>query len=70
MTIDRREFIVGASAGIVAPTLPLLPSPRLFSAASENWEGFMIQGWSDGDHDAAADQMWIRISNSWRTAWR
>ncbi|HMA75252.1 MAG TPA: hypothetical protein VKP67_27755 [Xanthobacteraceae bacterium] len=70
MMIDRREFIAGASVVVVAPTLQLLPSQQPFSASCQDRVRFLIHGWSDGDDGAAADQVWIKISNSWRTAWR
>jgi hypothetical protein len=70
MMIDRREFIVGAGAVVAAPTLQLLPLQQSFSVSCQNRVVFLIHGWSD-DHDGqAADQVWIRLSNSWRTAWR
>jgi len=31
---------------------------------------FMIRGWSVEDDRAGANQVWITVSNSWRTAWR
>ena len=31
---------------------------------------FMIRGWSVQDDRAGANQVWITVSNSWRTAWR
>jgi hypothetical protein len=70
MIIDRREFIAGAGAVVVAPTLQLLPLQQPFSVSCQNHVAFLIHGWSDGGDDQAADQVWIRISNSWRTAWR
>jgi len=32
--------------------------------------GFMIRGWSVRDDRAGANQVWITVSTSWRTAWR
>jgi hypothetical protein len=68
--IDRRDFIAGTTLIFVAPTLQLLPSQQPSSVASQSRVVFMIDGWSVQDDRADANQVWIRISNSWRTAWR
>jgi hypothetical protein len=70
MMIDRREFIAGATLAFVAPAIPLLPSVQPVSAASQNGVVFMIRGWSVPDDGAGANQVWMTVSNSWRTAWR
>jgi hypothetical protein len=69
MMIDRREFIAGATLVFVAPAIPL-PSQRPPSAASQSRVVFMIRGWSVQDERAGANQVWITVNNSWRTAWR
>ena len=70
MMIDRRDFIASATLVFVAPTIYLLPSQRPSSAASPSRVVFMIRGWSVQDDRAGANQVWITVSNSWRTAWR
>ena len=70
MMINRREFIASATVVVVTPTLQLLPSQQPFSVSSQNRVSFLIHGWNDSDDGRAADQVWIKISNSWRTAWR
>jgi hypothetical protein len=70
MMIDRREFIASATLVFVAPAIHLLPSQQRVSAASQSRIVFMIRGWSVQDDCAAANQVWITVSNSWRTAWR
>jgi hypothetical protein len=70
MMIHRRDFIANAIAIGVAPTIQLLSAQQLSSAASQSRAVFMIHGWSIQDDRADADQAWITVSNSWRTAWR
>jgi hypothetical protein len=70
MMIDRREFIASAALVCVAPAIHLLPTQRPSSAASQNRVVFMIRGWSVQDDRAGANQVWITVNNSWRTAWR
>jgi hypothetical protein len=70
MMIDRRDFIAGATSVFVAPAIHLLPSQQPSSAASQSRVVFMIRGWSVQDDSAGANQAWITVSNSWRTAWR
>jgi hypothetical protein len=47
-----------------------LPSQQPSPAASQSRVVFMIRGWSVQDDRAGANQVWITVSNSWRTAWR
>ena len=68
--IDRRHFIASATLVCVAPAIHLLPSRQPASAASQSRVVFMIRGWSVQDDRAGANQVWITVSNSWRTAWR
>ena len=70
MMINRREFIASATLVFVAPAIHLLPSQQPPSAASQRGVAFMIRGWSVQDDRAGANQVWITVSNSWRTAWR
>jgi hypothetical protein len=70
MMIDRRDFIASATSVFVAPTIHLLPWQQPSSAASQSRVVFMIRGWSVQDDRADANQVWITVSNSWRTAWR
>ena len=70
MTVDRRTFVAGVTLLTVAPTLQLLPVPSSAAAANARRIVFMIDGWSiPGDSDSA-DEVWIRVGRSWRTAWR
>jgi hypothetical protein len=70
MMIDRRNFIVSATMVCVAPAIHLLPRQQPSSAATQSRVVFMIHGWSVQDDRADANQAWITVSNSWRTAWR
>jgi hypothetical protein len=72
MMIDRRDFIASATLVFVAPAIHLLPSQQPSSAASQSQSRvvFMIGGWSVQDDRADANQVWITVSNSWRTVWR
>jgi hypothetical protein len=70
MIIGRRDFIAGATLVVVAPAIHLLRSQQPSSAASPSRVIFMIRGWSVQENRAGADQVWITVSNSWRTAWR
>jgi hypothetical protein len=70
MIIDRRAFVAGATLLTVAPALALLPVPSSAAAANARRIIFRIDGWSiPGDSDSA-DEVWIRVDRSWRTAWR
>ena len=70
MMIDRRNFIASATLVFVAPAIHLLPSQQPSSAASQSSVVFMIRGWSVQDDRGGANQVWITVSNSWRTVWR
>jgi hypothetical protein len=70
MMIDRREFITSTILVGVIPAIQLLPWQQSSSAASQSRVVFMIRGWSVEDGRAGADQVWITINSSWRTAWR
>jgi hypothetical protein len=68
--MTRRDFIASASVAFVGPAIHLLPSQQPSSAASQGRVFFMIHGWSVQEDRAGANQAWITVSNSWRTAWR
>ena len=68
--IDRRDFIAGATLVFIAPAIRLLPSQQPASAADQSRVVFMIHGWSIQDDSASDNQVWMTVSNSWRTAWR
>ena len=70
MMIDRRDFIAGATLAFCAPVIRLLPSQQPSFTATQSRVVFMIRGWSVQDDPASADQVWMTVSNSWRTAWR
>ena len=71
MMIDRREFVASATLVFVAPTIHLVPSQQPSSAtASQSRVVFMIHQWSVQDDREGDNQVWITVSNSWRTAWR
>jgi hypothetical protein len=68
MTIDRRAFVAGTTLVAFAPAigfLPILPSTPAVNATDLV---FKIEGWSIPND--SADERWIRVGRSWRTAWR
>jgi hypothetical protein len=71
MTIGRRELIVGTAAtAAVAPTFKLLPSLLASNETRLRPVTFAIQGWSSQEDGETANLVWMRIGQSWRTAWR
>jgi hypothetical protein len=68
MTIDRRVFVAGTTLVAFAPAIGFLPIGLATPAADANHLAFKIEGWSDSDD--SADEVWIRVGRSWRTAWR
>jgi len=71
--IDRRTLIAGA--GVAAITPVILPALNLFGSPLSPDTGmsgpsFMIEGWSVPSDSGNADEVWIRVGHSWRTAWR
>lgn len=67
MIIDRRAFVAGATLAAFAPAIEFLPvlSPP---AANSSRLVFMIDGWSVPND--SAEEVWISVGRSWRTAWR
>jgi hypothetical protein len=70
MMIDRRDFIASTILVGLTPAIQLSPRQQSSSAASQSRVVFMIRGWSVEDERAGANQVWITVNNSWRTAWR
>jgi hypothetical protein len=70
MTLDRRAFIAGTGAVVIAPTLQLWPLPAVAGNTDMNRVEFMIEGWSADDVSGAPDRVWIRLNRSWQVAWR
>jgi hypothetical protein len=68
--IDRREFIAGTAVITVAPTLVLSRTQFPPVETATKPVAFMIEGWSVQDDSGTAEQVWIRVGHSWRTAWR
>ena len=71
MIIDRRVFVAGAAVAAFSPALPLLAS----DVAVPELKGvqppvFMISGWSTGADGSTGEEIWMRVSLGWRTAWR
>ena len=67
MIIDRRAFVAGTTLVALAPALEFVPVP-LPSPANAGRLVFMIDGWSVSSD--SADEVWIRVDRSWRSAWR
>jgi hypothetical protein len=80
MMIDRRTFIVqGATLLAIAPAFGgMLPrssmaeTPSITKAgADENSTVFKIHGWDAWDAESSnGNEVWLRINQSWRAAWR
>ena len=70
--MTRRDFIASATLVFVAPAIHMLPSqqPPLAGSQGQSRAVFMIRGWSTQDDRPDANQVWITVSGSWRTAWR
>jgi hypothetical protein len=82
----RRSFIsntgMALAATVLADLVPIptsarsqpLDQPTLPGATrDENGVAFKIEGWSASDSartNGTADDIWVRIGHSWRTAWR
>jgi hypothetical protein len=80
MMIDRRTFIIqGATLLAAAPALAVsLPgsstaqTPLVTGAgAEENSILFKIDGWDHCEAEVSnGNEVWLRINQSWRAAWR
>jgi hypothetical protein len=70
MMIDRRAFVAGTTLVAFAPALEFLPAPLSPPVANASGLVFMIDGWSGPSDSDRADEVWIRVGRSWRTAWR
>jgi hypothetical protein len=82
MIIDRRTFIHGsafvASASVIATliprSLPAQPQSERSEQRADEAAGssvvFKIDGWSLDDRGPDENEVFIRVSQSWRTAWR
>jgi hypothetical protein len=78
--IDRRTFIIhGATLLAAAPALAVLPpgpsiaqTPLMTRAGAEgNPFLFKIDGWDACDAEVSNEnEVWLRINQSWRAAWR
>jgi hypothetical protein len=68
MAIDRRAFVAGTTLVAFAPAVGFLPTALSEPAANANNLVFKIEGWSAPNDNA--DEVWIRVGRSWRTAWR
>ena len=68
MTIDRRTFVAATTLVAFTPAIGFLPAPLSTPIANANDLVFKIEGWSDSND--SADEVWIRVGRSWRTAWR
>ena len=66
--IDRRAFVAGTTLVAFAPAIEFLPALLSPPAANASRLVFMIDGWSVPND--SADEVWIRVGRSWRTAWR
>ena len=70
MIIDRRAFVAGATLVAFAPSLEFLPAPLSAPAANVRRIVLMVDGWNVPGDGGTADEVWIRVGRSWRTAWR
>jgi hypothetical protein len=70
MMIDRRTFVAGTASVALVPALSVLPAELPTPKIATGRLVLMIEGWSVSTESDAADAAWIRIGNSWRTAWR
>ena len=68
--IDRREFIVGSAVISVAPALASFRAQFPPVETATRPLVFMIEGWSVQDDSGTAEEVWMRVGRSWRTAWR
>jgi hypothetical protein len=70
MIVDRRTFVAGTTLVALAPALEFLPAPLSPPAENTSRLVLMIDGWSFPNDGDGADEVWIRVGRTWRTAWR
>jgi hypothetical protein len=80
MTLDRRTFIlqgatllaVSPSLGMIAPGVSAAQIPPIpQSDTHANSIRFQIDGWDRCETDVPnPDEVWLRLNQSWRVAWR
>jgi len=68
--IDRRTFIAATASLTLAPVLDLSPAQPLAAETAIGGVVLVIEGWNAPDQGSTTDAVSIRISRSWRTAWR
>jgi len=68
--IDRRTFIAATASLTLARVLDLSPAQPLAAETAIGRVVLVIEGWSTPGQSSATDAVSIRISRSWRTAWR
>ncbi len=68
--IDRRAFVAGAALVAVTPAFRIFPLDALAQAADQILPVLAIDGWSDQNETNPDIQIWLRIGQGWRTAWR
>jgi hypothetical protein len=82
MLIDRRSFMQAAALLAVGELLSLSPNvaayaspisnpvpPQMAAGGANTKDVIKIDGW-DRLRDSADDEVFIRINQAWRTAWR
>jgi hypothetical protein len=80
MAIDRRTFIVqGATLLATTPCVEIFvlgsstaqSSGVISFETNEKLTQFKVDGWDTWDPDVAnTDDVWLRLNQSWRAAWR
>jgi len=82
MSIDRRGFMQGAALFAAGSLLPLFSDSEAYAssttgiASTESVEtgtapsfAFRVNGW-DSLGESSGDEIFVSVSQSWRTAWR
>jgi hypothetical protein len=70
MMIDRRAFVAGAALVAAAPTRALSTLSFPVRASTMRPVVFMIDGWNVENDDENVEEVRIKVSRGWRTAWR
>jgi hypothetical protein len=68
MIIDRRSVLAGTALVAVAPTLSFASAALPTLEPRANPLVVKIDGWSEPGN--TAEEVWIKVDRSWRTAWR